>query len=225
MAGPAGGDESLVGAHYHIGVIRGGMLVGHGVSPRVVATVTCIVGIVESGGVLLAADSAENSFGVDHTTTPKVFVADLADGAKIGVGLAGLPRVLQVLEFGLDWSALDRSEPDPLRWLVATAVPAMRGVLEAHGVPGDEDKPGTVDANLLVALQGRLLVVQAHWQVFERPRSYACIGSGSAEANGALHVLAGSELPAAELIERAMAASMAFNGTVGGEIRTWWVPA
>jgi 20S proteasome alpha/beta subunit len=201
------------------------MLVAHGVSPRVVPLVTCIVGIVEPEGVLLAADSLENSYGADVTTTPKVFVADLADGGKIGIGLAGLPRVLQVLEFGVDWSALSRDEPDPIRWLVQTAIPAMREVLDTHGVPGDEGKPGTVDANLLIALGGRVFVVEAHWQIFERPRSYACIGSGSAEANGALHALAGSEMPSAELAIRAMAASATFNSTVGGDIRTWWVPA
>ena len=74
-----------------------------------------------------------------------------------------------------------------------------------------------LDASFLIANKKGIFHVSGNMTVtaFEQ---YAAIGSGADYALGALHALYHEELDAADLVQRACSAAMAFNIYCGGEI-------
>lgn len=158
---------------------------------------TCIVGVVRKDCVVLAADSAfSGSCDVDVTLVPKVWVVELRDGTHVGVGTAGNPRVAQVARWCTPWGDLFGPGPDEeaVGWLVQTLIPVMRAIFAEHDVPTNEGTPGTIDADMLLAVRGRLFAVHAAWQVHE-VEPFAATGSGFQVALGALHALRRSRCP------------------------------
>lgn len=195
---------------------------------------TCVVGLAADGGVYLSADSSiSDGDWCDVMVAPKVWAVTLAEGEPLGVGFAGLHRASQVVRYHLDWLELDPVCDEPEGWVIARLVPAMRAVLESHGVPGDrptpdsEPEPGSLPGTFLVALSGRLFEVGCNWQVHESAFGASSIGSGALCALGALSALDGLpvEMSPGQRLDAALAAAERFTPTVSRPFTTIFVPA
>jgi hypothetical protein len=133
----------------------------------------------------------------------------------------------------LPWSELDPVCDEPEGWLIARLIPAMRLVLEAHGVPGDrgpddkdEPEPNTIQGNFLIAVGGRLFEIGTQWQVSESAYGVAAIGSGSLAALGAFCALSSSEdLTPAVRIDAVLSAAEQWTTSVSRPFTTLFVPA
>ena len=165
---------------------------------------TLVLAMVDDqGNIHAGADSAiggENEIYEFHE--PKVFIK----GPYL-LGYCQSARLGQVLRYHFDAPEPPPGEEDLNGFMVATFVPALRHVLEAHGAmtPGLAEMPqGSV---VLVGYRGQLWCIATNLTVTQMtPR--AAIGSGRNHAYGALHALmaSGAESPG-RIIELAMEAA------------------
>lgn len=180
---------------------------------------TCIVGIVFQGNVMIGADSAGVA-GLDKRIRAdrKVFRV-----GEMVMGFTSSFRMGQLLQFGLTPPPVPEGVK-PFEYMVRNVVPELRSVLRAGGymrVDSNREEGGS----FLVGFRGRLFAVHQDFQVAESTMPYEAVGCGESYALGALHALGEIEVPTPPTpysptglmryrLERALNAATAFSAGV-----------
>lgn len=161
---------------------------------------SCVVGVVERGGVCVGADSAHTGSTVYLCeSTNKLFRA-----GEFVVGFSGAGRALQALR-AMEWPEYEGG--DVLPWLVREWVPAAQVALLDAGMWSRKDNG--FDGAILIAHGKRLFVVVGNLQVLEDVRGYTAIGCGGDTALGALYATKGQS--AEDRVRLALEASVEHN--------------
>lgn len=188
---------------------------------------TCVVGVRTTRGVLLAGDqqmSWENGkrMSRDAKTIP---LSEILAVAYCGSGRLG--QILQHHLDGLDDPPLGR---DDQRWVVKHFVPYLRDVLATTGhlvVSLADNVEGLGYSAFLLAVRGRLFMVEDDFSVAEHRYAFDALGSGMETAIGAMHTAAGKATYAPLTFARAVKVAQAgvvaaaeYTNFVGGDITT-----
>lgn len=179
---------------------------------------TCIIGYEADGGVYLIGDRRVSYSGwCDTAAFPKIGTATLRDQMPIGFGCAGNPRILQLLQYAVEWRMQSGpGDEEPFGWLVRKIIPLVKGVVDEAGVPGCDREAGTLDASLIFAVAGQVLRVERHWQVFRSVHRFLGIGLCD-QAEGVLYALeqVPNDLPPSDRLRLAIEACAQFAQGVG----------
>jgi ATP-dependent protease HslVU (ClpYQ) peptidase subunit len=167
--------------------------------------VTCIVGIANSDGVWIGADSitADTSqWLVRQERFPKVF--RLHD--KMIIGFTSSWRMGQLLRWSL--KTPDRNGTPADEWLATVFIDAVRATLKAGGMAKKENEVEQ-GGSFLVAYDNRLWQVEGDYQVGEPAEGYASVGCGRDYALGVLHATSDLLMVAdpRQRLERALSAA------------------
>ena len=175
------------------------------------ADMTCVVGTIDGGAIILGADSAAVGEGPEIYTMPepKVF----ACGPYL-LGVCGSYRVAQVLRYRAELP-VPPAGADLESFLVRNLLPVIGDLLEAEGgVVGSSRTFLGERVALLLGCEGQLWHVGSDLTVLPEGE-YGAIGSGRLRAYAALHALkaAGVE-PARRRLELALETAAKYTATV-----------
>jgi len=167
---------------------------------------TCIVGLIHNGEVLIGGDSAGvGGYDVTIRKDAKVFRR-----GEFLIGGTTSFRMLQLLRFRL--TVAERPESmDVYEYMVTWFIDAVRECLKAGGYATKNLEVET-GGQFLVGYQGRLFKVDNDYQVGESVESYAACGCGEPYALGALW--ASADDSAHRRVERALTAASNFSAGV-----------
>jgi len=179
---------------------------------------TCIVGLVEDGCVVLGGDALT----VDGWTCTVCKHAKVWKAGEWVCGVSGAPVIQQLMRYSFPWPEL-ADDADPARWLMAEGMRLVRTLLAEHGQIGREttNNPQGMDmrdGGMLIGVRGRLFAIGSTFQVIEAEDDYDAIGGGAQVARGALYALRQHikwpRLPAAQQVLSALEAAARFNASV-----------
>lgn len=189
---------------------------------------TVVVGVRFKGGVLLAGDqqwSTENSNRIGAQSKVHLLQDTLA------IAYCGSGRFGQILQFHLselEDPFLPRESRDEEYWAVREFIPYLRDVTTDQGhmhIRHNVEEFG--QSAFLLAVRGRLFLVESDFSVNEHSLPYEAVGSGEDNAIGVLHTEIGDTdaqditLAKAERTAiKAIKAAIKFNNYVGGDIDT-----
>ncbi|MDB5358883.1 MAG: hypothetical protein JWO51_180 [Rhodospirillales bacterium] len=169
---------------------------------------TCIVGIVHKGSVVIGGDSAGvGGYDMQIRADRKVF----RNGSLI-MGFTSSFRMGQLLAVKL---TPPRHHPDDDLWryMVGPFVDEVRTVLSAGGYSKKENNVEEGGC-FLVGFRGRLFQIESDFQVGERTDGFSAVGCGEAYALGSLAETDG-RAPDVR-VRRALAAAERFSAGVRG---------
>jgi hypothetical protein len=158
---------------------------------------TCIVGIVDGGVVLMGSDSAatDDSGSIEIQKASKTFtlqvplVGPTKRSMPMLVGFAGSFRIAQILQWSFKVPKWDPTHP-LMEYLVSRFVPALHAaVLTALGepkAPEGTEAHALRDSSFLIGFQGRLFTLESNGQIMEALHGYSSVGSGALVALGAM---------------------------------------
>lgn len=173
---------------------------------------TCIVGLIHDGKVLIGGDSAGVG-GLDLQIR-----ADQKVWAKDGwaFGFTSSFRMGQLLRYSL---TIPQRHPDTdlMHFMVTSFVDAVRQCLKAGGYATTKDG-GEIAGTFLVGHAGRLFRIDSDYQVGEQTAGYDSVGCGDAYAKGALFA-SGHQEPAIR-VQWALSAAEAMSAGVRGPFTT-----
>ena len=164
-----------------------------------------MVGVERAGGVVMGADTlgTDDDFRATVRTDVKVFRVD-----DLVIGFAGSFRVGQLLRYSFHPPERPDDPDDIMRYMCVEFVDAVRDCLNSGGATptrdGVEEAP---DTGVLVAVAGKVYMVQADYQVARSVCGYAAIGGGSSYAMGALYATSRSKNHRARVLTALEAAS------------------
>ena len=147
---------------------------------------TCIVGIVHDGGVIIGGDSAgSDRCTIDQRCQPKVFTR-----GEYAFGYTSSFRMGQLLQYRLEIDSPDTWDLDS--WMATTFVDSVRQCLKDGGwarTSGGDDEPGGSEAGgtFLVGIRGQLYAIADDYQAGRVLDGYQAVGSGAEVALGALY--------------------------------------
>lgn len=178
---------------------------------------TCVVGMVHKGKMILGADSAgvTSNFHLEIRRDSKVHA--LA-GGRVLMGFSGSFRGGQILAHRLSVPRM-RGDGDAYRYMAIEFVDAMRQCFKDHGYATISNAVETHETHAIVATEGRLFKLYNDYQVGEYDVPYAAIGCGQEIALGALHATEGSKLGARKRLEVALSAAEQWSAGVRGPFR------
>jgi 20S proteasome alpha/beta subunit len=184
---------------------------------------TCIVGLVGRKGVMIAGDAQGSTQWVKREDSQaKVF--QLSD--VLCVGYCGSGRFGQILQYHV----MDALDDPPLledehRWIVRNFVPHLRDVTTDHGHLEVHHNVETFGpSEFLLAVRGRLFVVDCEFGVSEHVLPWESVGSGAETAVGSIHGELGddggplSDARLEAIATRAIEAAEKTTNYVGGKI-------
>lgn len=162
---------------------------------------TCIVGVATRNGVWIGADSeTTNGWSKFQNATSKIY--------RLGEMLlahSGPVRVSNILRY--QFTPPDDAGEDPLRYLVAHFVSALRAVLREQGVLKVSDaQEGLDDSMIMVGYRGGLFEINSDFSVVSHQRGYNAIGVGYQYVLGALSVTEALPEPERVLLALSVAA-------------------
>lgn len=169
---------------------------------------TCIVGIVENGSVLIGGDSAGVAAGrlsLVVRTDRKVFRS-----GDFVMGFTSSFRMGQLLAYGFN-PPKPRVGVDVMHYMVTDFIDAARARMKEGGyatVQNQSEAGGT----FLVGYGGRLFHIADDFQVGESTHGFDACGCGDLIALGSLHTSAGR--PGEERIRAALSAAESFSAGV-----------
>ncbi len=144
---------------------------------------TVIAAARTKSGVVMAADS-ETSAGWEKIQADRTKL--WTDGQYL-IGAAGCVRTAQVVKHYTTWPKFRPGEHDDLeRFLVREIVPAIRQAVIGHGVVRTKEGAETMPVTLLVAWGDHIAEVSGNGCALMPKSGRYAIGSGYAEALGAL---------------------------------------
>ena len=167
---------------------------------------TCVIGIRQSSGALIAFDSF--SRGSDSLTIPR---ADLKGGKLtpwLALGYTYSYRFGQILTHHLE---VQKPSGDTFGWMVRTFVPEMRRALKEHGWLKRENEREEA-GQAIVAVGSRIFVVHTDFQIQEPALDYVSVGAGADVALGALFIQ--NDADAKTRAQRALEAAELFTAYV-----------
>lgn len=169
---------------------------------------TCIVGLRHGKDVLVGGDSSGIAgWELTIRKDPKVFIS-----GRYAIGFTTSFRIGQLLQHKLKLPAPPKTDSDLYAFMVNEFVEATRECLKAGGV-ASKDKEVEQGGTFIVAVSGRLFVVESDYQVVESALPFVAIGSGSSYALGSLATSKGE--PVAR-VEKALAVAEQFSIGVRG---------
>ncbi len=174
---------------------------------------TCIVGLIDKGNVLIGADSiASNYQNTWVLRNRKVF----RRGVYI-MGFTGSPRMQQLIMYaGEDPPRPPQKKTDLHRFLCMDWVNWVREIYKSGGILRTQE--GVESAgSFLVATQGRLFHVESDFQVGESACGFDAVGSGDEVALGSLFT--SKDMPPRKRIHTALAAAEQWCEGVGRPFR------
>lgn len=140
---------------------------------------TCIVGLVDNGQVLIGGDSSGVSgWRMTVRKDPKVFLV-----AGVAFGFTTSFRMGQLLQYSLELPAF--ISEDLSRFMATDFIDAVRKCLKDGGYSNIKENREE-GGNFLVGIGGRLYSVESDFQVGESALSYDAIGCGAEFALGSL---------------------------------------
>jgi ATP-dependent protease HslVU (ClpYQ) peptidase subunit len=167
---------------------------------------TCIVGIVDRGRVLMGGDSAVTfDDGMQVACASKLWRA-----GKFLLGGAGDPGFVGAVRY--EMMTPKRRGEDPARFVGRDLVAAMREALAACGFTRSTDDGCYGGGEVLVGYRGALYHVGSDLGFHAIPCGYAAIGSASSVALGALHAL--RDRPPVERLRAALEAAAEHSAKV-----------
>lgn len=174
---------------------------------------TCIVGVVDGGKVVIAADSlgSNNSCKVERKDS-KLF-----KNGEFIVGCTGSFRMIQVLQYSVSFPKI--YDKDLMEYMCTDFVDTVRSVFKEKGyTPSSDD--GDTGGDFLVGIRGRLFHIQSDFQVEETCNDFNACGSGVYYALGALEANKSYVDNCVDRAVNAISVASKFNPFVGGEIKT-----
>ena len=141
---------------------------------------TCIVGTVHNGKVLIGADSAgSNGYSVSNRKDVKVF-----KNGDFVIGCTSSFRMIQLLQYQLQ-PPKRHADTDVMRYMVSEFAEAVRACFKVGGFNRSEN---SVDSGgvFLVGYQGRLFRIDSDFQVGESADGFYACGCGEAYALGVM---------------------------------------
>jgi hypothetical protein len=174
--------------------------------------VTCIVGLVDDGGVWFGGDSM-TAAGWEATIMrgPKIF-----QHGPLLMGTTGTCRIAQLLEWRLAVPPLP-TDTNWYRWVATDLTDAIRTCLKDGGHAKQDNGQEAAGGNaILIGVAGHLFELADDYGLVEAACGYDAIGCGQAYARGALFASAESGLPPARRIQQALEAAEAFSAGVRG---------
>lgn len=170
---------------------------------------TCVIGLVTDGHVIMGADSASVSgWTVRKTRLPKVF----SHQGVFVIGYTTSFRMGQILRWHLE-VPLQEPEQSDLEYMVTVFVKAVRSVLKEHGFAKLDDNVET-GGEFLVGYRGCLYEVCSDFQVNEHADGFDAVGCGESFALGAMKALDGVGLSPQLRVMRALEVAAHFSGGV-----------
>jgi hypothetical protein len=170
--------------------------------------VTCVVGLVDQGHVVIGGDSAGVSgYLLTLRSDPKVFLS-----GEFIMGFTSSFRMGQLLRYRLQPPKRHPDE-DVYQYMVTRFVDAVRDCLKAGGY-ATKEKEAEAGGTFLVGYAGRLFEIDDDYQVAQSHDNWAACGCGREIALGALHATAG--LPVVQRVLKALEAAAYFNIGVHG---------
>ena len=141
---------------------------------------TCIVGLVHSGGVLMGADSAGvGGYDIANRKDVKVFRNE-----SLVIGCTTSFRMIQLLQYQLH-PPKRHPDVDPMRYMVTDFIEAVRTCFRNGGFM-TKDREAEVGGTFLVACSGRLFCVHGDFQIGERADGFDAAGCGESYALAAM---------------------------------------
>lgn len=170
---------------------------------------TCIVGVVEDGHVILGGDSmGSDGFTKQTRVDPKVFRR-----GPFVIGFCGSFRMGQVLRFKLRIPDHPR-DMDDYEYMVTAFVDSVRECLMTAGV-GKKNEDNTEEGGtFLVGYKGKLYVIEEDYQVGVVGDDFDCVGAGHEIAKGAMYAQSG-QVSGRRRIRKALEAAAKFSVSVG----------
>lgn len=151
---------------------------------------TCIVGLVDGKNVWLGGDRAGTNGNLDRIMLmePKIFVNN-----GVAFGICGLPKVIDVVKHSLNVpiEAME-AHADVKAFLVNVLVPELIEVLKANNSTIDESGEKHFHGAMLIAVRGRLFMLESSFQLVEPVVKFHAVGSGAQAALGALRASKGA---------------------------------
>jgi ATP-dependent protease HslVU (ClpYQ) peptidase subunit len=170
---------------------------------------TCVVGVVQKGEVVIGGDSgAFSNWHMCLRSDEKVF----RNSRGFVFGFSGSYRLGQLLRYQFEPPTL-YGHNDVMSYMVKEFVPALRELLKNNEVRGEKEiSPGS----FLVGILGRLFEVEQDLQVGENLDGIAAAGCGREPALGALYALRQScpDMGAHQLVLMGLKTSEHWNGGV-----------
>jgi ATP-dependent protease HslVU (ClpYQ) peptidase subunit len=150
---------------------------------------TCIVGLRDSGRVIIAGDSAGTA---GHQTTIRVDRKVFSNGPYV-MGFTTSFRMGQLLAYALDPPKPPKRSSHMLGFMVTDFIDSVRDCLTSGGYATKEDNVET-GGTFLVGVHGHLYAIDSDYQVGIPSDGYAAVGCGDDIALGALYVTRSSDL-------------------------------
>lgn len=179
---------------------------------------TCIIGLVDAGRVIIGADSVGadvSTYQVNTRKDEKVFTGTTGDGSPFAVGFTSSFRFGQILRYGLEIPKRE-DDVDLMKFLTVDFINELRATLKRYGFAKKESEQESSDGVFLLGYAGRLFEIGWDYQVGENLCGYAAIGSGAQIALGALHATNGVIANPVERVLLALRAAEAHNAYVEG---------
>ncbi len=145
---------------------------------------TVVVAAYTPNGVVIAAD-AQTTAGSQksYNETPKIWLA-----GDLGFGGSGCLRSVQVMKYHVDWVSIceERHDLEWEPWLVKQVVPAIHDAAGSHGTLRNNDGVLSTSLTLLACTGNEIAEISGNGAVCVEAAGRSAIGSGYAEALGAL---------------------------------------
>jgi ATP-dependent protease HslVU (ClpYQ) peptidase subunit len=184
---------------------------------------TCVVGVRTTKGVLLAGDQ-QMSWENGNRMSRDAKTLQLSD--LLAIAYCGSGRLGQLLQYHLDELDDPPLGRDEQRWAVRDFVPFLRDVTEGAGhlhIHRNVEHLG--ESAFLLAVRGRLFMVEDDFSVVEHRYAFDALGSGMETAIGAMHTAAKpatykpyTEARAQKIAEAGVMAATEYTNFVGGDI-------
>lgn len=170
---------------------------------------TCIVGVVQDGSVVMGGDSAGVAgYALTVRQDPKVF-----HNGPFLIGYTSSFRMGQLLRFRFTPPPHHPADKDDYHFMATDFIDAVRACFKDYGyakIESNNEHGGT----FLVGYRGKLYEINDDYQVGINADPFAAVGCGFAVALGALHASEGKSAEARVLA--ALAAAERFNAGVRG---------
>lgn len=178
---------------------------------------TCIVALKhDDGDIWIASDSGFNCGDGVYLKMKESKVSPVRD-MVIGVaGSAAVGLAIKYLLAGCIGIQQDKhpEKMDVMEWLVTVFDPAYREMVNNLNIR-EEDVNIT---DLIIIKAGRIFIRGCTGGFTEPSKEYCSIGSGNAEAEGALYALKYSDLPMSRKVELAVEAAISRDAYVQGPV-------
>jgi 20S proteasome alpha/beta subunit len=175
---------------------------------------TIIVGYkdAKTGTVYIAGDTQGTSgWDARHRADGKVFI-------KHGIlyGFTSSYRMGQILKYHSEDVESPLLKEDTFGYVVSCLVPMWRKILAEHHFTKTESGVDTGGV-FVVAVNGRLFVIESDFQVAEHADNFCAVGCGDSYAMGSMYSQ-DLDKPAKDIITEAIDAAIYFSAGCGGNI-------